>query len=200
MVTREQATEHLKAFGVENPTDEQITTYLNNVNAEAVKEKSKAEKYKKDADKAADLQKQLDDLQSQNLTDTEKAQKENEKLLQQIAELTSNNFKSEAKAILKGAGIEDADIDALLPGMIAGLEKVEDVQTRANAYISAMNKYRDNAIKEHDKEVLDETGTPGADGENGDDTKTDAEKFAESMVKESASENKGANDIIGAYK
>ena len=45
MVTREQATEHLKAFGVENPTDEQITTYLNNVNAEAVKEKSKAEKY-----------------------------------------------------------------------------------------------------------------------------------------------------------
>ena len=77
MVTREQATEHLKAFGVENPTDEQITTYLNNVNAEAVKEKSKAEKYKKDADKAADLQKQLDDLQSQNLTDTEKAQKEN---------------------------------------------------------------------------------------------------------------------------
>ena len=200
MVTREQATEHLKAFGVENPIDEQITTYLNNVNAEAVKEKSKAEKYKKDADKAADLQKQLDDLQSQNLTDTEKAQKENEKLLQQIAELTSNNFKSEAKAILKGAGIEDADIDALLPGMIAGLEKVEDVQTRANAYISAMNKYRDNAIKEHDKEDLDGTGTPGADGENGDDTKTDAEKFAESMVKESASENKGANDIIGAYK
>ena len=200
MVTREQATEQLKAFGVENPTDEQITTYLNNVNAEAVKEKSKAEKYKKDADKATDLQKQLDDLQSQNLTDTEKAQKENEKLLQQIAELTSNNFKSEAKAILKGAGIEDADIDALLPGMIAGLEKVEDVQTRANAYISAMNKYRDNAIKEHDKDVLDGTETPGADGENGDDTKTDAEKFAESMVKESASENKGANDIIGAYK
>lgn len=200
MVTREQATEQLKAFGVENPTDEQITTYLNNVNAEAVKEKSKAEKYKKDADKATDLQKQLDDLQSQNLTDTEKAQKENEKLLQQIAELTSNNFKSEAKAILKGAGIEDADIDALLPGMIAGLEKVEDVQTRANAYISAMNKNRDNAIKEHDKDVLDGTGTPGADGENGDDTKTDAEKFAESMVKESASENKGANDIIGAYK
>lgn len=200
MVTREQATEHLKAFGVENPTDEQITTYLNNVNAEAVKEKSKADKYKKDADKAADLQKQLDDLQSQNLTDTEKAQKENEKLLQQIAELTSNNFKSEAKAILKGAGIEDTDIDALIPGMIAGLEKVEDVQARANAYISAMNKYRDNAIKEHDKEVLDGTGTPGADGGNGDDTKTDAEKFAESMVKESASENKGANDIIGAYK
>ena len=100
MVTREQASEQLKAVGVENPTDEQITTYLNNVNAEANKEKSKADKYKEDASKAADLQKQLDDLQSQNLSDAEKAQKENEKLQQQIAELTSSNFRS--KGNLKG--------------------------------------------------------------------------------------------------
>lgn len=173
MVTREQATEQLKAVGVENPTDEQITTYLNNVNAEAIKEKSKADKYKEDADRAKDLQKQLDDLQSQNLSDAEKAQKENEKLQQQIAELTSSNFRSEAKAILKGSGLEDADIDALLPGMIAGLDKVEDVQARANAYISAMNKFRDNAIKEHDKEVLDNTGTPGGEGGSGGDDKTE---------------------------
>ena len=173
MVTREQASEQLKAVGVENPTDEQITTYLNNVNAEANKEKSKADKYKEDASKAADLQKQLDDLQSQNLSDAEKAQKENEKLQQQIAELTSSNFRSEAKAILKGSGLEDADIDTLLPGMIAGLDKVEDVQARANAYVSAMNKFRDNAIKEHDKDVLDGTKTPGGDGDPGEDDKTE---------------------------
>lgn len=173
MVTREQATEQLKAVGVENPTDEQITTYLNNVNAEANKEKSKAEKYKEDASRAADLQKQLDDLQSQNLSDAEKAQKENEKLQQQIAELTSSNFRSEAKAILKGSGLEDADIDALLPGMIAGLDKVEDVQARANAYVSAMNKFRDNAIKEHDKEVLNNTQTPGGNNDDGGDDKTE---------------------------
>lgn len=200
MVTREQATEQLKAVGVENPTDEQITTYLNNVNAEAIKEKSKADKYKEDADKAKELEQQLTELQNQNLTDTEKAQKENEKLQQQIAELTSSNFRSEAKAILKGSGLEDTDIDALLPGMIAGLDKVEDVQARANAYVSAMNKVRDNAIKEHDKEVLDGTGTPGASGGNEDETKTEAEKFAETMVKENAAEAKGAEDIIGAYK
>ncbi len=173
MVTREQATEQLKAVGVENPTDEQVTTYLNNVNAEANKEKSKADKYKEDADKAADLQRQLDDLQSQNLSDAEKAQKENEKLQQQIAELTSSNFRSEAKAILKGSGLEDADIDVLLPGMIAGLDKVEDVQARANAYVSAMNKVRDNAIKEHDKDVLDGTRTPSGEGDSGGDDKTE---------------------------
>lgn len=173
MVTREQATEQLKAVGVENPTDEQITTYLNNVNAEAIKEKSKADKYKEDADKAADLQKQLDDLQNQSLTDAEKKQKENEQLQQKIAELQANGFKSEAKAILKGSGMDDADIDALLPGMIAGLDKVEDVQARANAYVSAMNKVRDNAIKEHDKDVLDSTKTPGGEGDSGGDDKTE---------------------------
>ena len=82
-------------------------------------------------------------------------------------------YLKEAKAILKGSGLEDADIDALLPGMIAGLDKVEDVQARANAYVSAMNKFRDNAIKEHDKDVLDGTKTPGGDGDSGEDDKTE---------------------------
>lgn len=195
MVTREQATEQLKAVGVENPTDEQITTYLNNVNAEAIKEKSKADKYKEDADKAADLQKQLDDLQNQSLTDAEKKQKENEQLQQKIAELQANGFKSEAKAILKGSGMDDADIDALLPGMIAGLDKVEDVQARANAYVSAMNKVRDNAIKEHDKDVLDSTRTPGAGGNNEDNEKSNAEKIALKFF----GEKKQENNILSHY-
>ena len=197
---REEAKQKLIDLGIAEPTEEQISSLLDSVTAETKSEKARADKYKEDADKAKDLQRQLDDLQSQNLSDAEKAQKENEKLLQQIAELTSNNFKSEAKAILKGSGLEDADVDALLPGMIAGLDKVEDVQARANAYVSAMNKFRDNAIKEHDKDVLDGTKTPGAGDDGGDDKKTEAEKFAEAMVKESASEAKGADDIIGAYK
>ena len=198
---REEAKQKLIDLGIAEPTEEQISSLLDSVTAETKSEKARADKYKEDADKAKDLQKQLDDLQSQNLSDAEKAQKENEKLQQQIAELTSSNFKSEAKAILKGSGLEDADIDALLPGMIAGLDKVEDVQARANAYVSAMNKFKDNAIKQHDKDVLDGTGTPGGEGGSGvDDKKTEAEKFAEAMVKESASEEKGADDIIGAYK
>lgn len=170
---REEAKQKLIDLGIAEPTEEQISSLLDSVTAETKSEKARADKYKEDADKAKDLQKQLDDLQSQNLSDAEKAQKENEKLQQQIAELTSNNFKSEAKAILKGSGLEDADVDALLPGMIAGLDKVEDVQARANAYVSAMNKFRDNAIKEHDKDVLDGTGTPGGEGGSGGDDKTE---------------------------
>lgn len=197
MVTREQATEQLKAVGVENPTDEQITTYLNNVNAEAIKEKSKADSYKAKADKADELEQQLSDLQNQNLTDAEKQQKENEKLQQQIAELTANNFKSEAKAILKGAGMDDESIEALLPGMIA--DTLENTQVRANAYVSAMNKSIENAIKNREKDDLDGTGTPGGDNGGDGKEKTEAEKFAESFGKEAGEAVKASSDIISSY-
>ena len=48
---------------------------------------------------------------------------------------------------------------------------------------------------------MDKTKTPGGTGgSGGEEEKTDAEKFAETMVKESSSDAKGAEDIIGAYK
>ena len=191
---REEARQKLIDLGIAEPTEEQISSLLNSVTAEIKSEKEKADRYKEDADKAKDLQKQLDDLQSQNLTDVEKAQQENEKLQQQIEELRSDGFKAEAKAILKGSGLEDADIEALLPGMIAGLDKVEDVQARTNAYVSAMNKVRDNAIKEHDKDVLDGTETPGGEG-SGDDKKTNAEKIAANLF----CGKKQENNILSHY-
>lgn len=191
MVTREQATEQLKAVGVENPTDEQISTYLNNVNAEAIKEKSKADSYKAKADKADELEQQLSDLQSQNLTDAEKQQKENEKLQQQIKDLTESNFRTEAKAILAKAGIADEDMEALLPGMIA--DTLENTQARANAYVSAMNKSIENAIKAKEKDDLDGTKTPG--GEGGDDEKSNAEKIAANLF----GAKKQENNILSHY-
>lgn len=199
MVTREAATEQLKKLGVESPTDEQITTYLNNVNAEAIKEQNKAKDLKEKADKATELQKQLDEINEKGLSEAEKANKALEEANKKITELTSHSFKAEAKAILSKAGLEDADVDVLIPGMVAGLEKVEDVQARANAYVGAISKIRENAIKEKEKKDLDGTGTPGGNP-GGDDKKTEAAKYAETMVKTSSSESKGSDAIIGNYK
>jgi len=183
MVTREQATEQLKSLGVETPTDEQITSYLNNVNAEAIKEQNKAKAFKEKADKAEDLQKQLDELNQNGLSDLEKANKANEDLQKQIASLRDTSLKSEAKAILSKlseSGLEDADIEALIPGMVAGLEKVEDVQARANAYVGSFNKVRENAVKQKEKEDLDNTDTPGGSGgnDNNNDDDSDGAKYA----------------------
>lgn len=197
-MTRAEAKQKLIEIGVAEPTEEQITNLLDSVSDETKKEKERADKLKEKADKADELQGQLDDLQTQGLSDAEKANKALDEANKKISELTANTFKSEAKAILKGSGLEDADIEVLLPGMVAGLEKVEDVQERTNAYVNAMNKVRDNAIKEHEKDVLDGTETPGGDNPPN-ETKTEAEKFAESIGKEISGSGKDSASIISAY-
>lgn len=176
-MTRAQAKQQLIDLGIAEPTEEQISKLLDSVTEETKSEKARADKYREKADKADNLEKQLTDLQNQNLSDDEKRQKEKEELEKKVAELTANSFKSEAKAILKGAGMDDESIEALLPGMIA--DTLENTQARANAYVSAMNKSIENAIKAKEKDDLDGTGTPG--GEGGEDDKTDDVKNAESL-------------------
>lgn len=90
-MTREQAKQKLISFGIAEPTDEQITDFLNTIGTETKKEKDRADGYKAKADKADELQTQLDDLNSQNLSDIEKANKELEKANQRIAELEKND-------------------------------------------------------------------------------------------------------------
>lgn len=68
-------------------TEEQITELLNKHNGEVAREKAKAKQYKEEADKSADLQKQLDAINEQNLSETEKANKALEKATARIAEL-----------------------------------------------------------------------------------------------------------------
>ncbi|MCI7357163.1 MAG: hypothetical protein MSK40_05595, partial [Parabacteroides sp.] len=70
-MTSEQAKKNLVALGVEEPTDEQVTNYLNQHNDEVKKYQEDAEKWKKEAEKAEELQSKLDGLEQQNLTELE---------------------------------------------------------------------------------------------------------------------------------
>lgn len=81
-MTREDV---LKLFP--DATDEQITNLLNQNNSEVAKEKNRANQYKSDAEKAKELQDELDRINEQNLTDVQKANKDLEKANQRIAEL-----------------------------------------------------------------------------------------------------------------
>ena len=51
-MTREQAKQNLISIGISEPTDEQVSNYLNQLNGETKKEKDKAAEYKAKADKA----------------------------------------------------------------------------------------------------------------------------------------------------
>ena len=74
-MTRAEAKKMLINFGIEEPTDQQITNYLDSVSEEVQKEKTRADGFKEKADKADELQKQLDEIEQQNMSELEKEKK-----------------------------------------------------------------------------------------------------------------------------
>lgn len=190
-MTREQAKQNLIAIGVEEPTDEQVSNYLNQVNGETKKEKDRADGYKAKADTADDLQKQLDELQAGNLTELEKANKALDAANQQIAELQKNNavrdlrekamtdFKvtaEQAKAIVK----EDGSFDTAELGKI--MSEKETVAAQAKEQEIAKGSTNPGG------------GTSGGN-KDGADNKTNAEKIAESLI----SNVPKNNDVLSHY-
>ena len=190
-MTREQAKQNLIAIGVAEPTDEQVSNYLNQVNGETKKEKDRADGYKAKADTADGLQKQLDELQAGNLTELEKANKALDTANQQIAELQKNNairdlrekamtdFKvtaEQAKTIVK----EDGSFDT------AELGKIMSEKETAAAHAK-------------EQEIANGSTNPGGGTAGGDkagtDNKTNAEKIAESLIS-NAPKN---NDVLSHY-
>lgn len=187
-MTREQAKQNLIAIGVAEPTDEQVSNYLNQVNGETKKEKDKADQYKEKADNADKLQKKLDELEAGNLSELEKANKALETANQQIAELQKKNairdlrekamtdFKvtaEQAKTIVK----EDGSFDTAELGKI-------------------MSEKETAAAQAKEQEIANNTtnpggGTAGKENEN----KTTAEKLVEKLY----GGQKQNNDILSHY-
>lgn len=190
-MTREQAKQNLIAIGVAEPTDEQVSNYLNQVNGETKKEKDRADGYKAKADTADGLQKQLDELQAGNLTELEKANKALDTANQQIAELQKNNairdlrekamsdFKvtaEQAKAIVK----EDGSFDTAELGKI-------------------MSEKETAAAQAKEQEIAKGSTNPGGGTAGGDKGKTEAEKTAESIGKTLAGTNQAAKSVVDSY-
>ena len=90
-MTREQAKQNLISIGVAEPTDEQITNYLNQVSGETKKEKDKVAELKAKADKSDELQAKINELETGNLTEIEKANKALEEANKTIADMQKSN-------------------------------------------------------------------------------------------------------------
>ena len=174
-------------------TDEQITNLLNQNNSEVAKEKNKVNQYKDKANSADELQKRLDELESGQLTEVEKANKALEAANEQIAKLKKDNairdqreaamtnFKitaDQAKSVVKDDGSLDYE----------SLGKIISEKETASA-------------KAKEEEIANNSTNPGggsATGGNGDD-KTEAEKVAENIGKSLAGVNESAKSIVESY-
>lgn len=106
-MTREQAKKKLIDLGVAEPTEEQVTKYLDGVSAETKSEKEKAEKLKAeneqlkaDNEKLEELQGKIDEIEQGKLSEVEKITKEYEKANNRIAELERNIAIRDQKATI----------------------------------------------------------------------------------------------------
>lgn len=172
-------------------TDEQITNLLNKTHSELSKEKSKTEQYKAKADKADELQTQLDDLNSQNLTEIEKANKALETANNRIAELE----KRDAVRTQRANAMEKFGITAEQASKVVTDDGATDYEVLGQIFADG----KKNAVAEYEKQKLADTPNPNGGNGDGADTKTDAEKLAEKIGKTLADTNETAKTIVDSY-
>ena len=192
-MTREQAKQNLIAIGVAEPTDEQVSNYLNQVNGETKKEKDRADGYKAKADTADDLQKQLDELQAGNLTELEKANKALETANKQIAELE----KAQAIATQRASAASKFNVTAEQAAQI-----VKDDGSFDYDVLGKIISEKETAAAQAKEQEIAKGSTNaggGTGGGNKDNEKTEAEKAAESIGKTLAGTNQAAKSVVDSY-
>ena len=190
-MTREQAKQKLISFGVAEPTDEQITNFLNTVGAETKKEREKADNYKADAEKAEELQRQLDELNSNNLSEIEKANAERDKALKSVSDLEQKVKAMELKTGLAEKGITGEKADKLIESLKNG-----SFDTEILGEIIAEKEQ--TAIANYEKKSLDDTPNPdGKTGNGKEDDKT--ESFIKELGKNKADADNSAKSIVDSY-
>lgn len=187
-MSREQAKQNLIGLGIAEPTEENITDYLNQVNGESKKEKDRAEKLKGEAEKVAELQKQLDDLTNANLSEIELAKKETEKANGQVLELTKQLAQIQTAQKLAEIGIIGEDAKKLFS---------EDGSLDISALGEIIKARETASATAKEQEIANGSTNPnGGKGGADDSTKSEAEKFASKLVGNKDNNN---SDIIKNY-
>nr|DAL61612.1 MAG TPA_asm: hypothetical protein [Caudoviricetes sp.] len=189
-------------------TDDQITSFLNQSNSDVAKEKAKAQKAKEQADKAEALEKELEELKKQNMTEAEKAELERQKEKaaneKRISDLESALATSQKEAltgkitsIFANAGMKG---DAYA-GAIKAFSNMnaEDALKEAQTFVDGISVENKNALDTAkaawEKEALENTPNPGGGKSGGEpEKKSEASEYAKAYSAKMCPENKPADD------
>lgn len=189
-------------------TDDQITSFLNQSNSDVAKEKAKAQKAKEQADKAEALEKELEELKKQNMTEAEKAELERQKEKaaneKRISDLESALATSQKEAlvgkitsIFANAGMKG---DAYA-GAIKAFSNMnaEDALKEAQTFVDEISVENKNALDTAkaawEKEALENTPNPGGGKSGGEpEKKSEASEYAKAYSVKMCPENKPADD------
>lgn len=155
--------EELRTLGL---SDEQIESVMTDYAKGVQAEKSKADRYKADAQKAADLQKQLDDINEKGMSDLEKEKKAREAAEQQAANLQKQLTQAAVEGIFAKSGLSGDEFTGVI-GSLSSMS-IEDAKTAAESFVGGISK-RDAANKTAwEEEIFNKTPNPGGSGGNPD--------------------------------
>lgn len=190
-MTREMARQNLIGFGIAEPTDEQITNYLNQIGAETKGYKEKLASAGDKDNRIAELEKELEKINKQNMSDIELANAERDKALSSVANLEKQIENMITKTELAKLGITGELADTL----VSGNGKLDFVAL--GQIISDREK---NAVSEYEKKALENTPNPSGNKGKDEPQKTEAERIAESLGKSASATGKDSEAIIASYK
>lgn len=189
-MTREQAKALLVTLGITEPTEDQITNYLNSVNKEVKSEKDRAEKYKAESEKVATLQAQLDELNNKGLTEVEKANKATEQANARIVELEKSLKTMTVQNKLSSLGITGEDATNLIS---------ENGEINFDTLGQILTNREKAAATAKEAELAGKAGNPGGSNGGGEPEKTVAETYAEGYAKRMTEGGKAQGDAMASY-
>ena len=176
--------EELIAMGIsEENADKIMADYGSTVQ----KANTKAEQYKEKANKADELQTQLDELNSQNMTELEKATTALEAANKQIAQLE----KKDTVRTQRANAMEKFGLTAEQASKVVTDDGATDYEVLGQIFADS----KKTAIAEYEKQKLDDTPNPGGSTGGSGEEKTNAEKLVEKYY----SGQKQNNDVLSHY-
>lgn len=195
-MTRDEVNEYLKTkLGIEEPTKEQIDSFLNTLNGAVTKEKDNAKYYKAEANKSveklAELQAQLDAINNDNMTEIEKANKATNDALDKVSTLEKQLQTMTLKNSFAKIGITGENADKMIEGIMSGNF---DVDTLANIITSAT----ETAVQNKVNELANNAGSPASGSQGQNKELSVAEQYVMKMHENDASNNAGS-DILANY-
>ena len=176
--------EELIAMGIsEENADKIMADYGSTVQ----KANAKAEQYKEKANKADELQTQLDELNSQNMTELEKATTALEAANKQIEQLE----KKDTVRTQRANAMEKFGLTAEQASKVVTDDGATDYEVLGQIFADS----KKTAIAEYEKQKLDDTPNPGGSTGGSGEEKTNAEKLVEKYY----SGQKQNNDVLSHY-
>lgn len=183
-MTREEARQNLMALGIEEPTDAQVTNYLN--------------QFHSNRNQNSNMQTQTNEpfvqvnAQNQNQQQNSGGNEELDGLRQQIADLQRENAKKDILAYAVSKGLTGDQVQNILN---AFGENVEIAKQAIDSMAQIISDNRAAAAQEKEAEIARNASNPGGGSGNGDGQKSQPEQIVSKLF----GTQKQTNDILSHY-